>query len=186
MNKKVSIMDYKQGVVHNQQNLNFTQDMSVGNIIDKDAMISEMWSRVSDFKPEIKNLFGREHRLGFKYHINKLHIYYEEQVKLFELGYYNTLYKRFPKNILPAEAKAKFKRVKRNKFIPFYDDLKLLEAIDLYDLDWCEWRMMDDEAPKEPLQTGLDTSIHYELEHRISELKFWDCLKGPEHDWRRK
>ena len=57
MNKKVSIMDYKQGVRYNNQNLNFTDNMSVGNIIDKD----EMMDVASHKEREVS------HRHGIKY-----------------------------------------------------------------------------------------------------------------------
>jgi hypothetical protein len=172
MNKKVSIMDYKQIVV---PETNFGADCySVGNVKEKDDMIREMWNNVSWFKPEIKKLFGKQIKLGFKYHVNKLHVYYEEQVKLCELDYFNRLYKRFPQP--PRSAELKLKKINKNKFIPFYDDLKLLQALDDYDSDWCDWRMMDDEKLEKHLITGFNQSIHYELENRISELKVWKAL----------
>ena len=199
MSNKVSIMDYKQSIVvlydthriyHDKKPLNQSFD-SIGNIKEKDQMIQEIWNRVSEFKPEIKNLFGKQHTLGFKYHINKLHLYYEEQVKLFELGHFNHIYRKLPgKGLLPEanfpEAKLTLKKIKKNKFIPFYNDLKLLQAIHDYDSDWCDWRMRDDEKLEKHLITSFNQSIHYELENRISELKFWKGLHGPEHDWKRK
>ena len=174
MNKQVSIMDYEQKLYGHP---NIKPDMSlVGNVTEKHDVIREIWNSVAWFKPESKNLFGKEHKLGLKYHINKLHLYFEEQVKLFELDYYNSMYKRFPKNILPASLELKLKKVKKKKFITFYDDLKLLQAIDDHDSDWCNWRMMDDEKPEAHLITGFNQSIHYELENRISELKVWKTL----------
>ena len=194
MSNKVSIMDYKQDIVVEYDAYRIYNDKTplnqhldtVGNIKEKDPMIQEMWNNVSWFKPEIKNLFGKQHTLGFKYRINKLHLYYEEQVKLFELGYFNHLYRKLPGESLALDAELTLKKIKKNKFIPFYNDLKLLQAIHDYDSNWCDWRMMDDEKLEKHLITGFNQSIHYELENRISELKFWKGLHGLEHDWKRK
>ena len=151
---KVSIIDYKHpGMVDPMRHY------TSAGFLCRDDLINIIWDKVSWFEPQVKHLFGKELKLGLKYHINKLH-------------------KEYERNVFYFEDQLTYDKVSKNKrFIDFYDDLKLLETIYEYDQDWCSNRMMDEDPPAEPMQTGLNQSIYRELEHRISQLKFWRAFQ---------
>ena len=125
---------------------------SILNHLSKDP-IELIWRSMTHFKPVTKRLFGKEHRLGFKYHLNKLYEQMEARNNHFS---------------------------RRKQYTVFYDDLKLLKTIQGYDADRVDsvQRHVDETMKHTMITSALHPEIHKELIDRISELSFWQHIKG--------
>jgi len=176
---KVSILDYKRPHVFNTYYIENYWMVSE----DKSDLVQDLYGFVRDIEPETKKIFGKEITLSLKYFLNKRQQEMETTVMNIQLKaldliknknkHLNVMYHKTAKyNFLYRE----YKHATSKKWIPFYDDIKLLDEILYLDTDYCNWALMK-EVP-ERLETNLHPLIYKELKDRISKIKFWKALGG--------
>lgn len=168
---KVSILDYKRPKIFNVWK---SEEYWLDHSDDKHDIIQSLWDTLTWAKPTTKKLFGKEFKLGLKYYLEKQQQEWERSVQHVQLERLKSLlFKseslRYINSRMPR-FNEEHKHAKQKKWIPFYNDIKLLEAVNDFDFD----RSFDPDTG----ETRFHPAIHAELKQRLSKLKFWKTLGG--------